>query len=62
MMTEDSFIDAAFEDRFDDTQEDWEDESEESEDDFDGQPDEYQEWQDFYGGDDWDHGQFDNEF
>jgi hypothetical protein len=25
----------------------------------DGQPDEYTEWQDFYGGDDWDHGQYD---
>lgn len=23
----------------------------------DGQPDEYTEWQDVYGGDDWDHGQ-----
>ena len=26
---------------------------------FDGQPDEYTEWQDYYGGDDWDHGQYD---
>ena len=25
----------------------------------DGQPDEYTEWQDVYGGDDWDHGQYD---
>ena len=25
----------------------------------DGQPDEYTEWQDYMGGDDWDHGQFD---
>lgn len=25
----------------------------------DGQPDEYTEWQDLNGGDDWDHGQFD---
>ena len=25
----------------------------------DGQPSEYDEWQDFYGGDDWDHGQYD---
>ena len=25
----------------------------------DGQPTEYQEWQDFMGGDDWDHGQCD---
>ena len=24
----------------------------------DGQPDEYTEWQDYMGGDDWDHGQF----
>ena len=26
----------------------------------DGQPDEYTEWQDVYGGDDWDHGQYDD--
>jgi len=26
----------------------------------DGQPDEYTEWQDYYGGDDWDHGQYDH--
>jgi len=26
----------------------------------DGQPSEYDEWQDVYGGDDWDHGQYDN--
>lgn len=25
----------------------------------DGQPTEYEEWQDFYDGDDWDHGQYD---
>lgn len=25
----------------------------------DGQPDEYTEWQDLHGGDDWDHGQYD---
>lgn len=25
----------------------------------DGQPTEYEEWQDYMGGDDWDHGQFD---
>jgi len=31
--------------------------SDEFEDDF--QPDEYTEWQDYYGGDDWDHGQYD---
>ena len=28
-------------------------------DEYDGQPDEYTEWQDYYGGDDWDHGQYD---
>ena len=27
----------------------------------DGQPDEYTEWQDFMGGDDWDQGQYDND-
>ena len=27
--------------------------------DDDGQPTEYEEWQDVYGGDDWDHGQYD---
>lgn len=27
----------------------------------DGQPTEYEEWQDYYGGDDWDHGQYGNE-
>ena len=26
----------------------------------DGQPDEYTEWQDYRGGDDWDHGQYDD--
>ncbi len=26
----------------------------------DGQPSEYDEWQDYYGGDDWDHGQYDH--
>lgn len=28
----------------------------------DGQPDEYTEWQDYYGGDDWDHGQYGDDF
>lgn len=28
-------------------------------DDHDGQPDEYTEWQDYMGGDDWDHGEYD---
>ena len=34
---------------------------EEEYDDFedDGQPSEYDEWQDYYGGDDWDFGQYD---
>ena len=27
---------------------------------YDGQPTEYEEWQDVYGGDDWDHGQYDD--
>ena len=29
--------------------------------DDDGQPTEYEEWQDYMGGDDWDHGQYDSE-
>ena len=29
------------------------------EDEYDGQPTEYEEWQDYMGGDDWDHGQYD---
>jgi len=37
------------------------DETEEIEPEDDGQPTEYEEWQDFYGGDDWDHGQYDNQ-
>lgn len=32
-----------------------------SEDDYDGQPDEYTEWQDYMGGDDWDHGQYEQD-
>ena len=27
----------------------------------DGQPTEYEEWQDVYGGDDWDHGQYEQD-
>ena len=27
----------------------------------DGQPDEYTEWQDYMGGDDWDHGQYEHD-
>jgi hypothetical protein len=37
--------------------EEWDDEYDEYED--DGQPTEYEEWQDYYDGDDWDHGQYD---
>ena len=33
----------------------------EIEDEDDGQPDEYTEWQDFMGGDDWEQGQYDND-
>ena len=29
-------------------------------DEYDGQPSEYDEWQDYMGGDDWDHGQYDH--
>lgn len=31
-------------------------------DDYDGQPSMYEEYQDLYGGDDWDHGQYDDFF
>jgi hypothetical protein len=31
-------------------------------DESDGQPTEYEEWQDYMGGDDWDHGQYDTEY
>lgn len=30
--------------------------------DYDGQPSEYTEWQDYMGGDDWDHGQYESEY
>ena len=33
-----------------------------ADDEDEGQPDEYTEWQDYMGGDDWDHGQFDEIF
>ena len=36
-----------------------EDEDDFEDDDFDGQPSDYDEWQDYMGGDDWDHGQYD---
>ena len=32
----------------------------ECEEEYDGQPSEYDEWQDYMGGDDWDHGQCDD--
>jgi len=49
----------------DDPEDDWQnDEFDEGEyDDLyedDGQPSEYDEWQDYMGGDDWDHGQYDD--
>ena len=37
-----------------------EDRDEEWDEEDDGQPSEYEEWQDFMGGDDWDHGQYDD--
>lgn len=40
-----------------DGDEQWEDDDEYED---DGQPSEYEEWQDVYGGDDWDHGQYDD--
>jgi hypothetical protein len=41
------------EEEYDDDYDDYED---------DGQPSEYTEWQDYMGGDDWDHGQYDCEY
>jgi hypothetical protein len=49
----DEFEQAAYE------QEWYEDDDGDYYDEHDGQPDEYTEWQDVYGGDDWDHGQYD---
>lgn len=42
----------------DDDEYEYEDDEYES----DGQPTEYEEWQDYMGGDDWDHGQYDCEW
>jgi hypothetical protein len=53
MMFEDDFVECGND--FDDN------DSLESEYEDDGQPDEYTEWQDLHGGDDWDHGQYDSE-
>lgn len=39
---------------------DLEDDEDDQDGEYDGQPDEYTEWQDYMGGDDWDHGQYDN--
>ena len=39
--------------------EEWLDSRDLWDDEDDGQPSEYDEWQDVYGGDDWDHGQYD---
>jgi hypothetical protein len=47
------WLDLAMTDEYYD--EEWDEEYED-----DGQPSEYDEWQDVYGGDDWDHGQYDN--
>jgi hypothetical protein len=41
--------------------EDYACENRDCDEDYDGQPDEYTEWQDYMGGDDWDHGQYDYE-
>lgn len=50
-------------DEYDDLEDDYEDEDLYDDDRYyesDGQPDEYTEWQDVYGGDDWDQGQYDD--
>jgi hypothetical protein len=39
----------------------WDEDDYEFEIEDDGQPDEYTEWQDFMGGDDWDQGQYDTD-
>jgi hypothetical protein len=39
----------------------WDEDEDDYEIENDGQPDEYTEWQDFMGGDDWDQGQYDND-
>lgn len=45
------------EDEAGNTHDHWKHEQDEE---VDGQPDEYTEWQDYMGGDDWDHGQYDD--
>ncbi len=39
----------------------WDEDEDDYEIENDGQPDEYTEWQDFMGGDDWDQGQYDTD-
>jgi len=51
---EDIFEEEFGEDFYDEDEDDCEPE-------HDGQPTEYEEWQDFMGGDDWDHGQYDHD-
>ena len=51
---QDSFFGGVDDDYDDDYYDDYDDD--------DGQPDEYTEWQDYMGGDDWDHGQYDGEW
>ena len=44
---------------YDNQEEAWEQKAQWADED-DGQPTEYEEWQDYMGGDDWDHGQYDD--
>lgn len=60
MADNSNLIDDDFSDEFDCNDEGWCDEIDESEIEDDGQPTEYEEWQDLYGGDDWDQGQYDH--
>lgn len=49
---------------WDDDEDDWDDDDDEfwsDEDDYEPDIDEYTEWQDVYEGDDWDHGQYDDD-
>lgn len=55
----DAYEGAEYEMWLDSLEDEYEDEYEYED---DGQPDEYTEWQDVYGGDDWDHGQYDEYF
>jgi len=58
---EQGYYDAKYEAWLEDLEANYEDDDEcECDDSYDGQPDEYTEWQDYMGGDDWDHGQYDN--